>query len=130
VVNRILHLHNGYVNVYDGGYSYFAEKREEAVAQAAAASKPNRTTPAKEAYLAFKEASRERARIKKAIKSTRSEIAEAEKELAKLDAGIASDIPRTDWAALEAASTRKQQIENRLLELYDQLEHLEKHEDN
>ncbi len=127
VVNRVFHVHNGFVTTYEGGYAHFAERREEAAAAAGAAvqAKPKR---AKESYLAFKEASKAKAKIKKAIRSTRSKIADCEKRLESLEQDIESGIPRTDWEALEGASRRKHEVENQLLELYDELERLEEQE--
>jgi hypothetical protein len=48
-----------------------------------------------------------------------------EKELATLEEGIASGIPRHDWEKLQAASTRKKEVEEELLELLAELEELE-----
>ncbi len=121
IADRIIHVNNGFVTVYDGGYDFFAEKT-------AAAAQPVEERPAtksKEAFLAFKEASKARAKIKKAIKSTHSKIADHERELEKLEEDIAHGIPRTDWEALGAASKRKQEVENELLELYAELEELQ-----
>lgn len=124
VVDRIVHIADGFATIYNGGYSYFAQKRaESAQIQAAAAPKPDKSK-SKESYLAFKAASKARAKIKKAIKSTQSRIADHERELERLEADIADGIPRTDWEALENASRRKAEIENDLLELYETLEQL------
>ena len=125
VVDRVFHVAHGGLSVYNGSYSYYAEKTAEQAGET-----PVKATKSKDAYLAFKEASKARARIKKAIKSTRSKIADHERELESLEAGIAEGIPRTDWEALENAANRKHEVENELLSLYDTLEQLEEQDDD
>ncbi|MBU8932536.1 MAG: ATP-binding cassette domain-containing protein [candidate division Zixibacteria bacterium] len=120
VVDRIFHLSAGRLTIYDGDYSYFREKTAEAEPS------PEPKAPkSKDAYLAFKDKSKRRARHKKAILSTRSKIKDMEKELSVLDADIRQNIPRSDWEKLNAATERKTVIEDRLLDLFATLEQLE-----
>ncbi|HPI32642.1 MAG TPA: ABC-F family ATP-binding cassette domain-containing protein [candidate division Zixibacteria bacterium] len=126
VADRIIHLAGGTAFVYGGGYSHFEEKQAEAAAAALEAAPRPDKEKSREVYQAFKEASRVKARLKKALKSTRSKIADHERELEELEDGIARRIPRTDWEALEAASRRKQEVEAALLALYGELEELER----
>ncbi len=126
VVDRIVYVHDGHATVYNGGYTYFAEKRAEAAAASAPVAQPKGNKErSREQFVAFKEASKAKARVKKAIRSTQSKIAYHERELEELEAGIAHGIPRTDWEALEEASRRKHDVETALLELYAELEELE-----
>jgi ATP-binding cassette subfamily F protein 3 len=121
VVNRILYIRDGEVTSYNGNYSYFLEKTEVAEETPA---KP-REEKSKQAYFDFREQSKQKARLKKKILSTRSRIADAERDLEQLEADIAVNIPRHDWEQLQSAAERKRQVENSLLELYVELEKLE-----
>jgi len=58
--------------------------------------------------------------------STRSRIADLEKELETLDSDIGGGIPTFDWERLHAASERKREVESELLTLYDAIESFEK----
>jgi ATP-binding cassette subfamily F protein 3 len=120
VVDKIVYVHDGTATVYDGNYSQFRE-------QTMTPEPEKKATPVeqKQAYLDFKELSRKRGRLKKALQSTRSKIEDMEKELSRLEEGIAVTIPRQDWEQLQQASDRKIAIENELLDLYARLEQLE-----
>ncbi|MCK4632404.1 MAG: hypothetical protein KAT79_03985, partial [candidate division Zixibacteria bacterium] len=121
VATKIIHADDGTTSIYDGDYSYFKEKTTQATITAP---KPKQTK-SKEAYHAFKEESKRRARHKKAIVSTKSKIADHEKELTRLEQAIGHDIPRNDWEELHAAGEKKKEVEAALLELYATLEELE-----
>lgn len=120
VVDRILYIHDGLATVYDGNYSQFREQTTPVEPE-----KKVTPTEQKQAYLDFKELSRKRGRLKKALQSTRSKIEDMEKELELMEEGIAVTIPRHDWEQLQQASDRKKEIENELLDLYARLEQLE-----
>lgn len=121
VVNRILHLDCGRIRSYDGNYSYFREKTE-AAAPSVAEVRPKKS---KEAWLAFKEKSKERSRLKKDIKRTRERIDKLERRLHRLEEDIRRNIPRDDWEQLQSATQEKNHVEEELLELYAHLEDLE-----
>jgi len=120
VVTRILHINSGCLDIYDGNYSFFREKQE-----ALALPKMTKPVKSKDDYLAFKEQSKQRGRLKKELKATQEAIVNLEKELTDLQRGIESGIPRDDWEALQAASDRKGAAELELLEKYERLEELE-----
>ena len=120
VVNKILHVHNGRLDIYDGNYTYFKEKSTP-VADTA----PVKETSSKQAYLKFKEKSKARARLKKDIQSTRDRIKDMEKEIEVLTEAIDSGIPRSDWEKLAEATKRRNQLEEDILDLYHKLEELE-----
>ncbi len=120
VVNRIFYINDGALTIYDGGYSYFKEKTT-----VMAVPKP-KVAKSKEAYLAFKEKSKQKARHKKQLQATRIKISDLETELAALEDDIHNNIPKTDWEKLNQAIERKKEIEEQLLELYVTLEQLEK----
>jgi ATP-binding cassette, subfamily F, member 3 len=123
VVNKIVHIKDGRAHVYDGNYSYFVEKTS--VEPVPSANKVKGTRGVKAAESEFKQLSRMKAKLKKEIVSTRSRIADCERELESLDAGINGGIPTHDWEKLHAASERKRAVENDLLQLYGKLEELE-----
>ncbi|UCD64926.1 MAG: ABC-F family ATP-binding cassette domain-containing protein [Candidatus Zixiibacteriota bacterium] len=119
VVTRIMHIDKKRLTGYDGNYSYFREKT--AVAEPAPAPKPagNRLS-----HLEFKKKSRYRSRVKKEITSTRSRIADVEKEIERLGQAIDREIPRSDWEKLAETTRRKTGLEEELLRLYQKLEEL------
>ena len=125
VVNRVVHINNGRVKSHAGNYSYFREKTTAAEPQIVKV-KGQSPSRSKSDFMAFKEQSKQKAKQKKAVQSTRSKIADFEKELAKLESDISHGIPRHDWEKLQKASERKKAVENELLELIVTLEQLEK----
>jgi len=125
VVNRVLHIDSGRVRSYTGNYSYFREKTSVAAVEPVKKKDKDRESSSKIGYQEFKEQSKQRARQKRAIQSTHSKIADLEKELSELDAGIAQGIPRHDWEQLQKASERKRAVETELIDLFVVLEELE-----
>ncbi len=121
VVNKILHVHDGGLDSYDGNFSYFREKTERIgnVIQ-------TKEQKSKKAYLDFKEKSKNRSRLKKNIQATRDRIASTEKEVEKLTEALDHEIPKNDWEKLTEATNRKDELENEILSLYQKLEQLEK----
>ncbi|UCE24231.1 MAG: ABC-F family ATP-binding cassette domain-containing protein [Candidatus Zixiibacteriota bacterium] len=124
VVTRILHIHDGHLDIYDGNYEYFREK----TASQAPAHTGSAEPASRQAYLDFKERSKYRARLKKDIKATRKRIAEFEKEIETLTEAINHQIPKSDWEKLSEATARKNELEDDILVLYQQLEQLEERE--
>jgi len=121
VVDRIFYLNEGSLRVFGGNYSYFQEKTAAATAPVKA-----KEGASKEAYLMFKEKSKRLARHIKRIRSTKSRLADLEKELGHVDEDIRFNIPKNDWEKLHEASQRKQKLEEEILDLYAALEKLEK----
>ncbi|MDH4155699.1 MAG: ABC-F family ATP-binding cassette domain-containing protein [candidate division Zixibacteria bacterium] len=120
VVNKIAHIADGHIKVYDGNYAEFREQTTETVDTA----KP-KESKSKDTYRAFKEESRRRSRYKKELQSLKARIVNQEREAARLEREINQGIPRSDWEMLHDASERKKQVEETLLELYARLEELE-----
>ncbi|MEW6412472.1 MAG: ABC-F family ATP-binding cassette domain-containing protein [Candidatus Zixiibacteriota bacterium] len=121
VVNKIIYVRNGSISIYSGNYSFFREKTERMAAEAA----PDRKPKSKQSYFEFKEKSRQRSRLKKDIQSTRSKIADLEKEVAALTEAIDHGIPRSDWEKLAESTERKNALEDEILRLYHKLDELE-----
>lgn len=121
VVNKIIHLRDGGIKIYDGNYSYFKERTTASISQ----KPPPKETKSKTAYLEFKEKSKRRARLKKDIENTQNKIIELEKELETVTKDINHKIPQHDWEKLQQAIKQKKQLEETLLLLYDKLEKLQ-----
>jgi ATP-binding cassette subfamily F protein 3 len=120
VVNRIAHIKQGHVRVYEGNYSHFVEKT------AVAPSIPRvRNEKQKQDFLEFKEKSRRRSRHKKAIDATRARIGTSEGELLRLENELAVGEKADDWEHLHKLTERVRQLENEILDLYAELERLE-----
>ncbi len=120
VVNRIAHIADGHIEIYDGNYSDFRDR----TTLPSETTKP-KDSKSKDAYRAFKEESRRRSRHKKELQSVKSRIADQELEAARLEKEIDHGIPRSDWEMLHDATERKKQVEETLLELYARLGELE-----
>jgi len=123
VVNKIVHVENRQTKIYNGNYSYFKEKTEEIILP-----EKSKEKKSKDAYFVFKEESKKRSRHKKKILSTRSKIADLEKELEKLTQALEGEIPKSDWEKLHEVSRGKKQLEDELFDLYALLEKLEEEE--
>jgi len=123
VVGRVLYLNDGAAEMYDGNYAYFREKTE--AVEEGPAEKPVKS---KEAYLAFKEKSRQRGRHKKQLAATRQRIEEGEQELENLQRAVDGEIPPEDWERLNSTTVRITELEEELLKLYAKLERLEETE--
>lgn len=123
VANRIFHLNNERLTIYDGNYSYFEE-----ISQPSYEYKPVKQSKSKDDYLSFKEKSKRIAKHKKEIKKTEELIAENEKLLEELTHKLNNDIPKTDWEQLEATTKEKNDTEDKIIELYGKLEELQNEE--
>jgi ATP-binding cassette subfamily F protein 3 len=124
IATRFVKVGNGCADVYDGDYRYFMEK--------SAPPEPTVTPqPVKDNqdYQAFKEESRRRGRLKKALETTRAQIKEAEARLRQLEEDLGGGIAADDWERLEQATQTKRQIEEEIIRLYLELEHLENQSD-
>jgi len=123
VVDRIIAIDDRKVNIYHGNYSYYREK-QNATVQAVEKRPPD---PEKiSQYTEFKKLSQKKGKIKKELRSIQSKIRDHETILHRLEDDIRYNIPRSDWGKLAAASQEKSRIEDLLLELYNELEELEK----
>ena len=123
VADRILAIEDGQAETFDGNYSYYCERVESK----SETSDPKAADPARQQeYAEFKKQSQIKGRLKKEIRSTKSKIADHEMILEQLEEDIVSNIPKSDWEKLEAATKEKEKIEEELLKLLDHLEKLEK----
>jgi ATP-binding cassette subfamily F protein 3 len=120
VANRILHIENGRLDIYEGNYSYFRERNEPGDA----VRKP-KSSKSRNDYLAFKEQSRRRGRLKKDLQKTKERIEQAETDLCQIEIDLTDNIPSSDWEQLQTVHEKKDNLEAELLELYAHLEQLE-----
>lgn len=127
VAERIIHVKDGGATVYNGNYDYFKEK------SATSSPRPTRwpqvTTRARnlrERESSYKDESRRKSRQRREVQSIKSKIADAERELERLDVDIGQNIPVHKWEELHSASTRRKQVEESLIELYLKLEEFER----
>jgi ATP-binding cassette subfamily F protein 3 len=121
IADRIAALEDGTMQVYQGNYSYFREKKEagKEIPQKKEVD-PGRILN----YERFKKESQLKGRLKKEIRSTISKIQDYEKILVRLEKDVNFNIPKTDWEKLAAASREKSRVEEILLELYNRLDEL------
>jgi len=120
VANKILHIDNKCLKVYDGNYSDFKQKTAGVVQYVS-----KKSSGSKEAYLAFKEKSKRKSKHIKEIKSSKSKLAELERELVTIEEQISSEIPKTNWEKLNEAIETKATIQEKILKLIARLEELE-----
>ncbi len=122
VATRIFHVTDGSLRIYDGNYSFFKEKTE---APTATVRPEKKQSESKQAYIEFKEKSRQRSRLKKDLDKTRTRIDKLELDLEEITENLTERIPKSDWEKLQEATDQKARIEEELLELYHYLEELE-----
>ena len=117
--DKIIELNANGAVLYDGGYDYYLEKRQDMEAYEALALKASKTD-----YLIRKET--ESGERKKAARITRleKEIAEAEAEITKLDEKLMSDEIATDAGAAQAVYAEKVALDKKVQILFDEWESL------
>ncbi|HSH00254.1 MAG TPA: ABC-F family ATP-binding cassette domain-containing protein [candidate division Zixibacteria bacterium] len=117
VAVKTLAVEDGIVREYAGPYSYVLQKREER-----RAAQQQAVTKDKTEYLSFKDRSRRRAALEKRIRSLASKITDHERELAALERALSGEIPKNDWERLTETSAAKSELEQTILELYQEQE--------
>jgi len=123
VVDRIVAIEDGHINIYNGNYTWYREKLDQAKEEPAKKTvDPDRARQ----YADFKKLSQIKGRIKKDIRSTRSKIEDHERKLEQLEKNLLHNIPKTDWQKLADVSKEKSLVEDELINLYNRLEELEK----
>ena len=89
------------------------------------ASVPQTITEAKEQYLRAKEQASEQRKLKTRIKKNAEETAALEKELDDLTVKLADEAIQSDYVKVNELYTRQTEIEERLMELYEEAEGFE-----
>lgn len=128
---RILELNQTHLDEYKGNYDYYLQKKEEATQRAASAAATTSTArkiePESEVKLDWKQQKEEQARLRKqanAIKKIEEKIAKLEEASAELDDEIALPENASNSGKLMELTNKKAQIDEELMELYDQWEEL------
>ena len=123
---RILELHQEHLDEYKGNYDYYLEKKEEFALRKASLSDANEEMEEKqmqsEVKLDWKQQKQEQARIRKQankIKKLEKEIEELEEVSAQLDEKIALPENASNSGKLMELTTKKAEIDEKLMELYD-----------
>lgn len=119
VVNKIYHIKNSHLNIYNGNYSYFEEKNSQDNFIPIQKVKKSATD-----YLSFKEKSKQRSKLKKEISAIEEKIKSREELLLDIADKIENKIPKSDWEKLQELSDWKNNIEDELIILYEKLEQL------
>ncbi len=125
VASKILAIERGGVQVYDGNYAFYREKREQRQAYYQQNAKSN-NDDRKAEYAEFKKISQLKGKLRKDLRSTESKIKEHEKRIGQLERDLSYNIPKSDWEKLTEAAKEKERLEHTLLELYDRYEELER----
>ena len=76
----------------------------------------------KEQYLKNKQVQAEARKAKARLERLRAEATALENELERVEAEMASDAIATDYIRLSELDSRKTELEDRLLEIYEELE--------
>lgn len=125
---RILELTKQHLDEYKGNYDYYLQKKEEAQARTSAVpdTSASDSNPS-EVKIDWKQQKEEQARLRKqanAIKKLEEKIAELEEASANLDEEIALPENASNSAKLMELTSEKANIDETLMELYDQWEEL------
>ena len=121
VAQKIFYVNNAHLSIYDGNYSFFEAKQAPPKQYKSVKTQSS----SKKSHLSFKEKSKLKAKHKKELLSTKSKIADFEKEVEQLALELQGNIPQSDWEKLQETTNRKSKTEEKLLELYDKLEKLQ-----
>jgi len=86
---------------------------------------PEVITDAKEQYLKAKEAASEQRKLKTRMKKNAEETARLEKELEELNEKLADESIQADYVKVNELYTRQTEVEERLMELYEEAENFD-----
>jgi len=121
VVTKILHLSNSFIKSYPGNYSYFKERTENLHIDTVKVKDESK----KEAYLEFKEKSKQKSYLKRNIQQTKDKIEQLERELEIIIDELNNKIEQNNWEKLHKATDKKNELEDNIIKLYHELEKLE-----
>jgi ATP-binding cassette subfamily F protein 3 len=120
IANRVLHIENGLLYLYEGNYSYFKEKRMQMAPTA-----KKKEASSRSSYYEFREKSKRQARHQRELKTAGEKLKNLEMELEKVEQDLNLNIPKTDWEKLHQAANTKKQLEEEIIVLIDRIEELE-----
>jgi ATP-binding cassette subfamily F protein 3 len=121
-------LHHHHLDEYKGNYDYYVQKKEEArLRTALAPSTETITQTQSEVKLDWKQQKEEQARLRKQanqIKKLEKQIEELEEQSSALDEELALPENASNSAKLMELTTQKAEIDEKLMELYEEWENI------
>ncbi|MEE1314018.1 MAG: ABC-F family ATP-binding cassette domain-containing protein [Lachnospiraceae bacterium] len=126
---RILELNQEHLDEYKGNYDYYLQKKEELIEKSSLTSSSisKNTTEESEVKLDWKQQKEEQARLRKranALKKLEERIAQLEEESSDLDEEIALPENVSNSAKLMELTNKKAEIDELLIDLYEEWEKL------
>lgn len=126
---RILELNQEHLDEYKGNYDYYLQKKEELIEKSSLTSSSisKNTTEESEVKLDWRQQKEEQARLRKranALKKLEERIAQLEEESSDLDEEIALPENVSNSAKLMELTNKKAEIDELLIDLYEEWEKL------
>ncbi len=117
LANRILNFENGELTDFIGNYDQFCSFRKNSNEVECKEKSEEIITDSKEEYLRNKQKNAEARKLERKIQNAKNEVSKIEKELDEIDLQI--EEYATDYVKSAELCTKKEELETRLLELYD-----------
>ena len=124
LATRVLDLGTKPALDFFGSYEEYKAHRARS-AQVEASTAVETITEAKEQYLRAKEQASEQRKLKTRMKKNAEETAKLEKELEELTQALADEAIQSDYVKVNELYTRQTEVEERLMELYEEAEGFE-----
>lgn len=126
LATRVLDLGSKPALDFIGSYEEYKAYRARNAANAAQTTAVQIVTESKEQYLRAKEQASEQRKLKTRMRKNAEETAVLEKELEALAEKLADEAIQTDYVKVNELYTRQMEVEERLMELYEEAEGFEK----
>ncbi len=117
LANRILNFEDGRLIDFIGNYEQFCSFRRNSNTDEFKEKSEETITDSKEEYLRNKQKNAEARKLERKIQNAKDEVSKIEKEIEEIDAQI--EEYATDYVKSSELCTKKEELETRLLELYD-----------
>lgn len=124
LADRIFVMENEGITVYNGNYTYYAEKRAQSAPQATEVKVKAPMGAGGQAYKEKKRIQSELRRLKTAIKQTEDEIDRLETELGELNEQLSNPETATDYVLTMELTQKCEQTQNQLNEAVERWESL------
>ena len=124
LATRVLDLSSKPALDFMGSYAEYTAHRAR-IAPAAESAAVQTVTEAKEQYLRAKEQASEQRKLKTRMRKNAEETAALEKELEELVEKLADESIQSDYVKVNELYTRQSEVEERLMELYEEAESFE-----
>ncbi len=120
LANRILNFDDGKITDFIGNYDQFCSFRKNSNEVESKEKSEETITDSKEEYLKNKQKNAEARKLERKIENAKTEVTKIEKELDEIEVQI--EKYATDYMMSAELCTKKDELETRLLELYEFLE--------